>query len=33
VLEAFYLTLLTLASLAIVWFAVYVVYRLLKTRG
>jgi len=30
VLEGFYLTLLTLASLAIVWFAVFVVYRLFK---
>ncbi len=29
-LEAFYLTLLVLASLAIVWFSVFVVYRLFK---
>lgn len=29
-LEIFYLTLLILASLAIVWFSVFVVYRLFK---
>ena len=29
-LEIFYLTLLVLASLAIVWFSVFVVYRLFK---
>ncbi len=30
VLEGVYLTLLILASLAIVWFSVFVVYRLFK---
>ena len=32
-LEIFYLTLLVLASLAIVWFSGFVVYRLFKGQG
>ena len=32
-LEIFYLTLLILASLAIVWFSGFVVYRLFKGQG
>lgn len=33
VLEGVYLTLLVLASLAIVWFSGFVVYRLFKGQG
>lgn len=32
-LEIFYLTLLVLASLAIVWFSGFVVYKLFKGQG